>query len=120
MVGDGQLGVGFQLVVVGRLAVELPVRGQLATLIVHLPHPLYHLEQPCPTSDAILLQRGGYGQADGLLGAAFVSHYQVGSQWVKPTLHTLHRGVERLEVDGYVCPFVRHIEKDNDSFMVLL
>ena len=103
MIGDSQRRIGFQLIVVGRLAGELSVGSSAAAFVVHLPHPLHHLEQTRTSRQPVLLQRRGHRQADGLLRAAGISHYQIGSQRVKTTLDTLHRGVERLEVDSDVC-----------------
>ena len=108
MVGDGQFGVGFQFVVVGRLAGELPVGGFFPSFVVHLSHTLHHLEQTGASPDAVLFQRGCHRQTDGLLRAALVGHYQVGGQGVETPLDALHRGVERLEVDGDICALLFH------------
>ena len=108
VVGDRQRRIGFQLVVVGRLAKELTIRCFVAPLSIHLAHPLHHLEQSCASADAVLLQRRGHRQTDGLLGAALVGHYKIGCQRVQSPLDALDRGVERLEVDGYVLAVGRH------------
>ena len=96
---DGPVGMGFQLVVVGRFTCQLTTDA-LATLGIHLGHALNDLEQTGTTTDAIGLQRRRYGQTDGLVGSALVSHYQIGGQGVEPSVHALNRSVERLQVDG--------------------
>ena len=95
------VGMCFQFYVVRRLAREMPSRIA-SPLVVHLLHPLDHLEQPCPSTNAIGFHRRGHGQADGLVRPAFISHYQVRGQWIQSSGHALHRSVERLQVNGYV------------------
>jgi len=53
---------------------------------------------------------GRDGKADGLFRPAPVGHDEIGRERVKPTFHTLDRGVERLQVNSYVCPaYVLHV-----------
>ena len=75
----------------------MPARGLPLPLGIDLPHPLHHLEQPCPAGDAIGFQRGGDGQTDGLLRALLVRHHQIGGHGVQATLHAFHTGVKRLQ-----------------------
>ena len=74
------------------------------TFKVYLAHPLDYLEETCPSTDAILLQRRRHRQTDSFLCSAHVGHYEVCGQRVKPSVYTFNRCVERFEVDGNVCP----------------
>ena len=77
-------------------------RRPYAPALVHLAHTLFHLKEPCASADAVFLERGGYGQTDGLGGTAGIGHHQMGVEGVEAALHALYRGVERFEVDGDV------------------
>ena len=66
---------------------------------VDLLDPLDHFEQPRAPGDAIGLERGGHGKADGLFRAALVGDDQIGGQRVQPALDALHRGVKGFQVD---------------------
>ena len=61
---------------------------------VHLRHLLHHLKEPGAARDAVGLQGGGDGQADGFARAALVRHHQIGGHGVQSPLHTLHTGVK--------------------------
>ena len=61
-------------------------------VVLHLIQPdgLLRLKQPGTTRHANGLQRGGHGQANGLIRAALVRHQQVGGQRVEPTVNTFY------------------------------
>ena len=95
-----EIRAGLQLGVVGRRACEATCGHTATALLVDLPDALHNLEEAGTSADAVLLQRRSDGQADGLLRAAQIGHDEVGGERIEPAVHTLHRGVERLKVDG--------------------
>ena len=98
-IGDRQRGIGGERRCVPAFARERAARGLYAARGVDLLDPLDHLEQPRPPGDAIGLERGGHGKADGLFRAALVGDDQIGGQRVQPALDALHRGVKGFQVD---------------------
>ena len=115
------VGVRPQVKVGGGLAREPVPRGLCPSFGVHLAQSLHHLEKACPSADAVLLQRGRHGQADGLFRAAPVGHHQVGGQRVQSALHALHGGVKRLQIDGNIGPLPRDVDgllSSHPSFML--
>ena len=98
-----QRGVRSQFRGIARLAHEAAVRRVPQPHGVRLTHLLHDLEEPRPSGDAAGLQRRRDRQADGLLRSGLVRNNKVGRQRVKPPVRALHRGVEGLEVYGYVC-----------------
>lgn len=96
--------VSFQFQGIDRLTPKGVTGGSLPALGIDLPGPFHHFKKPGPSGDSMGLEGGGYSQADGLLGPALVRHHQVGGEGVKLPLHTLDRGVERLQVDCNICP----------------
>ena len=101
------VGMCLQLVVVCRLPCE-PSSRCAPPLVVHLSHALHHLKESCASADAVCFQRRRYRQADGLLGAAYVGHDKIGGQGVKSPVHTFHRSVKRLQVNGDILPFLHY------------
>ena len=97
------VGMGGQLSGKIRLPREWFEADGLAPLVVHLPHFLYHFEQPRASTQTVSLQRGRDGQTNGLLRAAHVRHDKVSRQRVESSGDTFHRTVEALQVDGDVC-----------------
>ena len=89
-----------QLGGVGAFAHQLPAGGVEPPLGVDLPDPLDHLEEAGPAGDAVGFQRGGDGEADGLLRAAEIRHHQVGGHGIEAPLPALHGGVVGFQVDG--------------------
>ena len=67
--------IGLQLSGVGAFAHQLPAGGAEPPLGVDLLDPLDHLEEAGPARDAVGFQRGGDGEADGLLRAAEIRHH---------------------------------------------
>ena len=65
---------------------------------------LHHFKKPRSAGDAVCLQGGGHGKADGFLRPAGVSHHQIGGQRIKPALHAFHGGVEGFQINGDICP----------------
>ena len=93
-----QGGVAPHLRVVPGGAGEPPARGLPLPPDIHFFDLLHHLKEPRPAGDPVGFERGGHGQADGLVCPPFVRHHQVGGHGVQPPLHALHRGVKALEV----------------------
>ena len=73
---------------------------------VDLPDRLDDLEEARASRDAVRLEGGRDGEADGLLGATGICHDEIGRERIETTLGALDRGVERLEVDGDVRPLL--------------
>ena len=73
------------------------------TLGVDFLDTLNDLEQTGTAAQAVGLERGRDGQADGLFGAAFVGDDQIGGQRIEAALYALRRGVEGLQVNGDIC-----------------
>jgi len=92
--------IGLQLSGVGAFAHQFPAGGVEPPLCVDLLDPLDHLEEAGPAGDAIGFQRGGDGEADGLLRAAEIRHHQVGGHGIEAPLPALHGGVVGFQVDG--------------------
>ena len=88
-----QGGISLQLGGVGAFAHQLPAGGAEPPLGVDLLDPLDHLEEAGPAGDAMGFQRGGDGEADGLLRAAEIRHHQVGGHGIEAPLPALHGGV---------------------------
>ena len=115
-----QSRVFLQVRIVGGGAGKLAAWSLTLPLGVDLPHPLDHLEEAGPAGDAVGLQRGRHGKADGLVRPAPVRHHQIGGHGVQPPLHALHGGVEGLEVNGDI-RFVSHYPRPlNRTFARLL
>ena len=95
-----EVGAGLQLDIVGRGTREAARRQTAPALLIDLPDALHDLEEARPSADAVLLERRRDGQTDGLLRAAQISHNEIGGERIEPAVHTLHGGVERLQVDG--------------------
>lgn len=93
-------------------AIEEMVRQSLRNILDLLPPPfrvdlldtLHHFKKPRSAGDAVCLQGGSHGKADGFLCPAGVSHHQIGGQRVEPTLHAFYGGVESFQVNGDICP----------------
>ena len=66
------------------------------------------LEHPAAVFDAQGLQRRRHRKADGLFRPAGVCHHKLCLHGVQPPLHTLHRGVEGLQVYAQICPLPHH------------
>ena len=111
MVGDHPVGMRRQQGGIGRLGGHDATTPTLP-LVVEGADALDHLEQTRPTRQSIGFQRRGDSQADGLLRARGIGHNQMRGQRVETPLHTLDRGVERLEVDGYIGAALRHVNND--------
>ncbi|EJW94120.1 hypothetical protein EVA_17768 [gut metagenome] len=62
----------------------------------------YRLEQTGTSTDAVCLQRRSDRQTDGLLRARSIGHDEISGERIQSSLYTLHRGEERLQVDGYI------------------
>ncbi len=75
---------------------------------IDLPDLLLYLEEPSPPGDAVGFERRGYGEADGLVRPGGVGHHEVRRQGIQAPLRAFHGGIERLEVDGDVSPFLIH------------
>ena len=98
-IGGRQRGRGRELGGVVRFAGKGMAGGVHAPHGVDLFDALHHLEQPRAARDAIGLERGRHGKADGLFRAAGVCNDKVGGKRVQPALDALHRGVKGFQVD---------------------
>ena len=110
---EGEMRIGLYGRVIGRGAgqASLPGAGR-----IDFPDPLLHLEKPAAARDAVRFERRGDSQADGLVGPGLVRHHQIRGQGVQTTLHALHGGVERLEVNGDIGPGFFHRESKDTDF----
>ena len=68
--------------------------GGSEPLCVDLLYALHHLEQPGAARDAVGLKAGGHSQADGLVGAARIRHYQIRGQRVVVTICEFGAGIQ--------------------------
>ena len=57
---------------------------------IYLPHPLHHLEESGPASNAVCLQRGRHRQAYCLVGSACICHNKIGRQRVESSVDTFY------------------------------
>ena len=71
-------------------------------LLIDLLDSLYHLKQARSSGNAVLLQRGGYGEADGLFGAREICDDEICGQRIVFPVGALDTGVEALEVYRYI------------------
>ena len=66
---------------------------------------LFGLKQPGPSGNAHGLEGGGDRKADGLIRTALISHQEICLKGIKPSGHTLHRGIKARHIYGYKCAF---------------
>ena len=76
---------------------------------VHLADCLHHLKQPRTARYSVSLESGRDRKADRLVRAGGIRHHQMGGQGVQAPLHTLHRGVKGLEINGNICPVLHAV-----------
>ncbi len=74
--------VGLELGIEIRFTGEASVGRSAAPVVVYLAQSLHHLEQSGTPRDAVSLERGRHGEANGLLGAAPVGHDKIGGEGV--------------------------------------
>ena len=74
----------------------------LARTPLHLANLLIHFEKAGAPRNPVGLEGGRHREANRLLGAALVGHYELCLERVQTTEDTFHRGKERLEVNGCV------------------
>ena len=115
---DGQFGMGFELVVVGRLAAEAVAGSVELSVLVDFAQSLHDFEEACAASDAVGFECWRDGEADGLLGARGVGHHEVGGERIEPTFGALDGGIERFEVDGDICAHAGHLGGGSLKFKV--
>ena len=72
---------------------------------IDLPHCLHNLEEAGAARNAVGLERRRHCKTDCLFGAGRVRYDEIRRHRVKTPLHTFHRGIKRLEIDGKICPF---------------
>ena len=99
-----QRGVCRKLRRAARFPGERMARRGGAARGVDLPHCLHDLEKPGAARNAVGLERRRHRKADRLFRAGRVRHNKIRRHRVKTALHALHRGIERLEIDGKICP----------------
>ena len=99
-----QRGVCRKLRRAARFPGERMARRGGAARGVDLPHRLHDLKKPGAARNAVGLERRRHRKADRLFRAGRVRHNKIRRHRVKTALHALHRGIERLEIDGKICP----------------
>lgn len=81
---------------------QLPAGSGTPARRVDRLNSLHNFKQPRSAGKSPRLERRGNGQADRLIRAALIRHHKIRRHWVKTALHTLDRGVKRLQVDGKI------------------
>ena len=100
-----QRGVCRKLRRAARLSGERMTGRSGAARGIDLPHRLHNLEEAGAARNAVGLERRRHCETDCLFGAGRVRHDEIRRHRVKTPLHTFHRGIKRLEIDGKICPF---------------
>ena len=78
---------------------------------IDLLHLLHRFKKPCPAGNSIGLQRRRHRKADGLFRAAGIGYQEICGQGIQFPLNALHRGIERLQVDGCIYPLFGHFPR---------
>ena len=91
---DGQLRVGIQLPGIIAGSGKSPVGGNKLPGGIGLFYLGNGLKKPGTAGDAILFQRRGDRQTDGLLRPALIRYHQIGGHGVQFPLDALHGGIE--------------------------
>ena len=99
---QGQRRISPHLRVVGGSAGELLARCVPLPLGIDLLDPLDYFKQSGPAGNAIGFQGRCDRQANGLFGAAEIRYYEVGLQWIQPTLNALHTCIKRFQITANV------------------
>ena len=50
--------------------------------------------------DTSLFEVGRHRKADGVLGAVWVSHHEIGSHWIQAAFYAFHSGIEGFLIDA--------------------
>ena len=71
---------------------------------IDFPDSLYTLAQSGPAGESVCFQGRRDREADGFFRPAAVRDNQMRGQGIQLSVRQFHTGVERLEVDGNICP----------------
>ena len=102
---DSQGRVGKQLHIMAGTSLQLSAGGVACAQTVCLLYLLHHFKQPRPSGNPIGLQGRTDRQTNGLFRAAGICNHQIGGHGIEPALHTLHRSVKRLQINGDITFF---------------
>ena len=102
---QGQVRILPDLRIVGGFAPQAGLPGPGG---IDLPDLLLYLEEAPPPGNPVGFERRGHGEADGLVRPRGIGYHKVRRQGIQPPLRAFHGGIERLEVDGDVGPFLIH------------
>ena len=84
-----------------------------------VPDRLFCFKQPGAGRDADGLQGRGDCQTDRFICPGFIRNEQIRCQRILFHFHTLHRGIEALQINANICPYVQFLTSRSILFRTL-
>ena len=81
-------------------------------------HALHDLKQPCAPRNAIGLESGGHGKADGLFRPALVRDDKMRSQRIQSARHAFDRSIKGFQINGKIAGFCHTASPPLDMDMI--